>query len=133
LSAHPPATQQIADHETLSRYIYFSGHFSPRESRVKHEAFMPPSDLQLSVFRVNSLTEQQIWQIGNDVAGQTQRTLRGRGDVLTAEVRGLGLDAVPATPPPHHAHIIGWPGNDKGKQKLIALQLAAAASLVLKP
>jgi hypothetical protein len=39
---------------------------------------------------------------------------------------------MPAEPPLHHANIVGWPDNDKPRQKLIALQLAAVATLVPK-
>lgn len=98
---------------------------------------MPHPYVELSVFRVTGLEEPAVRAIGDDVASQRQKPLVGRGDVNTGHIRRVGLDVVPAEPPPRHAHITGWPvlgGNpkeDKGRQKLIAMQLVVGAKLVL--
>jgi hypothetical protein len=91
-----------------------------------------PSRGEVSVSRVDGLTESAIWEIGSDVASKSERALYGRGDTKAHEVRKVGLDILPEEPPPRHANLVGWPENDKPRQKLIALQIAAVATLVLK-
>lgn len=91
-----------------------------------------PSRGQVSVFRVDQLTESAIWEIGSDIARNRERTLYARGDTKANEVRKAGLDILPDEPPPRHANLVGWPKNDKSRQKLIALEVAAVATLVLK-
>jgi hypothetical protein len=90
-----------------------------------------PSKGEVSVFRVDRLTGPQIWKIGTEISEERHRTLYARGDTRAREVRKVGLDVSPMEPPPRHANIVGWPENDKPRQKLIALQVAAAATLVL--
>ncbi len=91
-----------------------------------------PSRGEVSVFRIDRLTESAIWKIGGDVASKSERTLYGRGDTRAHELRKVGLDILPEEPPPRHANVVGWPEHDKPRQKLIALQIAAVATLVLE-
>jgi hypothetical protein len=120
----------VGTNETLSRFIFSTRHFSRQPPRVKAEAFMPNQG-EVSVFRVDGLTGPQIWEIGTDIAEKRHRNLYARGDTRAREVRQTGLDVSPMEPPARHANIVGWPEDDKPRQKLIALQLAAAATLVL--
>ena len=116
--------------ETLARFILTRRHFRTT-GRVMAEAFMPPADLKLSVFRVKGLKEKMVWNIGkNHVATPSKRTLYGRADVVVAQVRQSGLQVDPDDIPTHHANIIGWPG-EKSAQKIIAKKLAAEATLKL--
>jgi hypothetical protein len=91
-----------------------------------------PSRGEVSVFRIDGLDQTAIWEIGSEVAKKRSRTLYARGDTKAADARKVGLDVRPDEPPARHANMIGWPDNDKPRQKLIALQLAAVATLVLK-
>ena len=91
-----------------------------------------PSREEVSVFRIDGLSETAIWEIGSDVASKRDRTLYARGDTKAFDVIKLGLEIRPNEPPPRHADLVGWPENDKPRQKLIALQVAAVATLVLK-
>lgn len=120
----------IAANETVSRFILSRRHFSLQPPRIKAEAYMPRQG-EVSVFRTEGLREPQIWSIGSEIAQSAKRTLHARGDTVVHEVRQIGLDILKAEPPPRHANIVSWPENDKPRQKLIALQLAAAATLVL--
>lgn len=129
-SPHRPA-QSVGKDENLSRFVFSKSHFSRESRRVKMEAYMP-SRGQVSVFRVDQLTESAIWEIGSDIARNRERTLYARGDTKANEVRKAGLDILPDEPPPRHANLVGWPKNDKSRQKLIALEVAAVATLVLK-
>ncbi len=90
-----------------------------------------PSGGEVSVFRINGLSETAIWEIGGDVGRKRGRTLYARGDTKASDVMKLGLEIRPNEPPPRHADLVGWPENDKPRQKLIALQIAAVATLVL--
>ena len=91
-----------------------------------------PSHGEVSVFRTEGLEETAIWDIGSSVAAKRERTLHARGDTKASEIMKLGLKISPSEPPPRHANLVGWPENDKPRQKLIALQVAAVATLVLK-
>jgi hypothetical protein len=126
------AAHIIGASEILSRYIFSTRYFSRNPPRVKAEAYMP-SRGEVSVFRIDGLSETAIWEIGSDVARKRDRTLYARGDTKASDVMRLGLDIRPNEPPPRHADLVGWPENDKPRQKLIALQVAAVATLVLKP
>jgi hypothetical protein len=121
----------VDDNEKLARYIFSTRHFSREPPRVKTEAYMP-SRGEVSVFRIDRLEQAAIWEIGNEVARKRERTLYARGDTKASEARRVGLDIRPDEPPSRHANLVGWPDNDKPRQKLIALQLAAVATLVLK-
>jgi hypothetical protein len=122
----------VDDNEKLARYIFSTRHFSRQPTRVKMEAYMP-SRGEVSVFRINGLDQASIWEIGSDVAKKRERTLYARGDTNAEDVRKIGLNIRPDEPPPRHANIVDWPpDNEKPRQKVIALQLAAAATLVLK-
>ena len=71
---------------------------------------MPPQDLKLSVFQIEGLDENLIWEIGTThVAEPGNRTLHGRGDITVAAVSETGLGLSPDNEPPRHANIVGWP------------------------
>lgn len=120
----------VNGNENLSHFIFSKREFSRQPRRVKAEAYMPRKG-EVSVFRIDGLGDSLIWRIGAELAHKRKRTLYGRGDTRTRSVRQAGLDVLPAEPPPRHANIVGWPENDKPRQKLLALQLASAATLIL--
>ena len=94
---------------------------------------MPPADLQLSVFRTQGLTEEEIWAIGQKEViekAPTPKTLYGRAEIIASDVKKVGLGLAPDDTPPRHTNIIGWP-QVKSEQKLMALQLAEDALLKL--
>ena len=128
-SAHD-SKAAIGDDEKLTRYIFSTRHFSRQSPRVKAEAYMPNRG-EVSVFRIDGLNQAAIWKIGGDVAMKRERTLYARGDTKVNDARKVGLDILQDEPPPRHANLVGWPESDKPRQKVIALQIAAAATLVL--
>ncbi len=126
--------QPIEDTELLGRYLLTKNYFSRKNSRVKYSAFMPPADLQLSVFRTQGLTEEEIWTIGEKEVVEkapTLKTLYGRAEIIALDVKKVGLGLDPDDTPPRHTNIIGWP-QVKSEQKLMALQLAEDALLKIK-
>ena len=119
--------------ERITRYILDRSKFKPGKIQVKFTAFMPPPNGELSVYRTISLSEPEVWQIGSDyVASVTGKTLYARADVRASAIFDLNLRIISAPEPhPRHANIVDWPGED-GPQRVVAMQLAEGAELVLK-
>lgn len=120
--------------ELLARFVVFRGHVRA-DGTVKSDAFLPPSDLQLSVTRHRGLSEDQLWDRGQQVAKaravERSASLIGRAD-LTAEltsIQGLRVDPAPLPDDLNHANIVGWPA-EKPAQKNVAQRLAAGAKFV---
>lgn len=91
---------------------------------------MPSADGQLSVFDTENLKDESVWRIGRDVA--IDRTIHARADIATSAAVAQGLNLVRDEPPPRHRSLNGWPpASQKEDQKLIAMELAAAALLRL--
>lgn len=124
----------VADEEFLARFILFSKWVRSSDQTIKSDAFTPFPYPDLSVTRHTGLTEDNIWEKGNDVAAERAKTLYGRADVSTANVRKQDL-IVKADPIPNknvnHANITSWP-QDKPTQKIIAQLIAAEANYVAK-
>lgn len=125
--------KEINGQEAIARYITSKRWYSRGKNVVKPQAFMPPSDLRLSVFRIDNLTEPEIWKIGfKKVIGKMNqpRNLHGRADIQALNILVNNLQIDPDNTPPRHASIIGWP-ELKEERKSIAQELAAKASLRL--
>jgi hypothetical protein len=125
--------KKINDQEVIARYITSKRWYSREKNVVKSQAFMPPADLRLSVFRTDNLSEPEIWKIGyKEVIGKMKqpRNLHGRADFQALNILVNNLEIDPDNTPPRHANIIGWP-EQKEERKSIAQELAAKASLRL--
>ena len=123
----------IKNEELLARFITSSKWFRSNHT-VRQDAFIPHPYPDLSVTRHKSLSEPEIWKAGQEIADARPATLYGRADVLAEEVRKqkLTIEARPVPENLNHACILGWP-LDKPAQKILALELAAAARFVPKP
>ena len=124
----------ITSDEWLARFIHYQKYIR-QDRTVRADAFIPHPYPDLSVTRHLQLSEAELWRIGDDVARQINRTLHGRVDaqVFVFQRQQLQLVADPVLPEnPNHANVIGWP-PEKPAQKIIAQQIAAAASKVLAP
>jgi hypothetical protein len=114
----------------LTRFI-FSGNDFNASKRIKPRIFMPQPDGTVSVFDINGLHDTNIWSIGAGLTSEG-RNLHARADIMSSSVIAHGLRIVSDEPPPRHRNIIGWPpAKQKEDRKLIALQLAASATLRL--
>lgn len=129
----PGNVPDVSSDESVARYVLFSAHIRRSDGTLKPDAFIPPPDLELSVTRHLAATEAEIWQLGEDVARQRERTMYGRGDlgVGVCHAQQLAVRAASIAGNPNHAHILDWP-TDKPTQKIIALELAAACRFVEK-
>lgn len=126
----PPITSD----EWLARFIHYQKYIR-QDRTVRADAFIPHPYPDLSVTRHLQLSDAELWRIGRDVARQINRTPYGRVDVevFVFQRQQLQIVADPVFPEnPNHANVRGWPA-EKPAQKIIAQQIAAAASKVLVP
>jgi hypothetical protein len=98
---------------------------------VKEGAFLPnPSDGITSTYRIDSLTDSQVWELA--VLRLEQVTpgpaVKAAAVIAAGDVAEVGLALVPDDNPPRHVGIGNWP-EDKGAAKSKAQLLAEAASL----
>ncbi len=121
----------ISDDEVLARFITQRNHIRSDKS-IKPNAFIPYPWPNLSVTRHIGLTETELWEIGQEVANSRPATLYGRADVTAMTITSQSLNIVPTTTPRNHANVTGWPA-DKPSQKIIAQEIAAAATFVSAP
>jgi hypothetical protein len=130
---HSKTPQPIADNELLARFVLYRDHIRANKT-VKPDAFIPHPHTDLSVTRHKGFSDNQLWNVGRDVATARKVTLYGRADVSVATVRqqSLAVEPQPVKGNPNHANILGWP-KDKPAQKIIAQELAAAAIYHSKP
>ena len=124
----------VNPNESLARFLNQKhGYFSTDRNSVLPRAFMPQTNLRLSVLRIDGLKLDEVWEIGQkeviDVLPQP-KTLYGMADIKASKVREFDLEIEPSNTPPRHADICGWP--EKAKHKSVAQQLAAEAKLILK-
>lgn len=130
----PTNVPSVLPEESVARYVLFSNHIRNSDMTVKPDAFIPHPNPELSVTRHIEATEEELWRAGAQVAGQRQRTLHGRADVIVAVclAEGLSVVAVPLEENPNHADISGWP-KDKAEQKMKALEIARQAKFQPTP
>ena len=132
MSSQSQLPSLIPDQEILSRFV-LTKNWIRSDNSIRHHAFMPPADLNLSVTASTKLSEENIWQIGlDDAQKRPNGELKGRADITALNVRSQELEAVPDPIPDtniHHVHIIGW-SAEKPLQKIKALELADAAHFV---
>ena len=101
---------------------------------MKYGAYLPAPNGETSVYRISNIPEKEIWDIGREyVAEPSKRTLYARGDTTAALITKTGLEIVPETTShPLHANIVNWP-TEKHEQKMVAVEIANEATLVLQP
>jgi hypothetical protein len=125
-------SETIDSREVVARYLLSSSDYSVNNARVKPRALEPsPSDQCTSVFRIDRLTENEIWDLGmRFVAEPRARRVHARADITVSNILNLNLSVRPNEPPVRHALIAGW-SNEKHVRMAKAQELAAQASLKL--
>ena len=123
----------VSNEELLARFITASK-WVRSDNTVRQDAFIPYPYPDLSVTRHRSLSEQELWKIGQEIADARPVNLYGRADILTTKVRRqkLTIEPMPVPENVNHACILGWP-LDKPAQKIRAMELAAAAKFTPNP
>jgi len=75
--------KEINGQEAIARYITSKRWYSREKNVVKPQAFMPPPDLRLSVFRIDDLSEPEIWKIGfKKVIGKMNQPRNFTGELI---------------------------------------------------
>ncbi len=122
----------IKETEIASRYLLSSNDFNATNSRIKPKAFEPsPQDRCTSVFRIDGLQEDEVWDIGHKNVAEPRgqgRRIHARADFLVSVLPKIGLTIRPKEPPKRHALIDGWT-TEKHIAMAKAQELAANASL----
>jgi hypothetical protein len=128
----PGNVPPVADNERLARFVMHARQFRSSDGTVKQDAFIPHPHRELSVTRHLQASEQEIWDIGLEIAAGQSKKLYGRADLLAGFCRSqsLRVEATPLEHNPNHADLAEWPAA-KQDQKAIALNLAASAPFVL--
>lgn len=125
----------VEDGERLARIILTEKHVRKDRLTAKPEAFLPYKHVELSVIRHRELTEDELWDVGREVAAKRERPLVGRGDFLARDARAQNLNVVPTIGPDlprNHAEVVGWP-PEKPAQLIRAAEIAAVATFVAAP
>ncbi len=72
-SVKQQSSDRVSPSERISRYIlHRKGRFSREKRRVKPAAFLPPPNLEMSVYRTGTLDEPEIREIGNKYVAEPQ-------------------------------------------------------------
>jgi len=124
--------ENISGNEPACRFITGKDYYRTSDGTVRHNAFMQNREGEASVYRIIDLMDDEIFEIGRlFVAEKKGKPLKGRADIRVAKIleNKLRVDSQP-DPHPRHANIVGWP-EDKSEIKVLALQLAANATLAL--
>lgn len=133
----PQPTANVAENETISRFLTSSGYLAKSKRIVKYGAFLPNRNGETSVYRVTGISNTDTWKIGEKYVREPiarkrgSCSLHGRGDIEAIEIIDSKLTIKPKpTPHPRHADIIGWPESKEEKQ-MLATELANKAVLHL--
>jgi hypothetical protein len=141
--------------EPLARYILSKRWLYAEESpggKIRTNAWLPHPHVELSVYRTDGWTVQEIDQKGVEIATQREANHRerelsngrdypadkrtftylGSGNIRASDVRDSGLDVLPDEPPHRHANIVGWPPLTQDKKRDIAAQMEYAMLLQRK-
>ena len=124
--------QTVSSAEPITRYINERSKIKSSTAQARYNAFMPPSNRRLSVYRTEGIDQHEIWQIADEFVATEKKPVIARADLLASEFASHDLQIAPH-PEPHerHANVIGWP-EDEGRQRIIALELASTAVLVTR-
>lgn len=108
---HSPVTNK----EILARYIFTPMHLR-NNGTIRWQAFKPRNG-ETSVTRQDYATSKRVMQLGHKMTRDRLFRLYGKVDIVTKDIRSLGLDAKAAPSPRdhNHANIVGW-STEKDEQ-----------------
>lgn len=120
--------------EKLTRFISSKSGFSIAKKVVSYRAFIPPrkSPQELSVYRISTLTENEIWEIGKEYV-QGENEIKARADFLAKVVYENNLIVIADTQVHGlHANISPLPMDREDRDEILR-ELALASELVISP
>lgn len=121
---------RTAQEGALARFAVRKGQLTA--AAVKHKLVEPNRQLELSVFRVHELGDEQVRELGIEVVRRRPdaKRLYGWAEFDEAAVQSVALVLHDDNDPPRHANVIGWP-TDPAERKLVQLELADKATPML--
>jgi hypothetical protein len=124
--SEPDLSVAVGPQELATRFLFSREHFAETKGIVKSKAFLPDVRGETSVFRVNDMSHDAIWAIGNSIRGESAKA---RGDLLASVVQKTGL-TIRSAPEDHprHAVIVDWP-TQKHEQLMAATLLSKETML----
>jgi hypothetical protein len=118
----------VGPSETISRFLRKKKDLRPDGRSIKYSAFSPPSSLKLSVFRIEGLSEPEVWNLAVEKVEPSRGPVIGRGDLSHSQIIQNKLALSPdGEETSRHADITGWP-EDHGQRNAVAMVLATLAS-----
>lgn len=122
--------------ERLARALFSDNQFNA--TGPKFSAFLPNATNKTSVFRQCDHDPVLLGAACAAAAAGHGKPAKRVAICTVAQVLESKLDVVPSEPPPRHADLMGWPVHSdperqKADRKLVAMQLAAVATLVPVP
>jgi hypothetical protein len=122
----------VAPEETLSRFALEKTYYRTSDNTAKPKAFMPDRAGNTSVFRIDNLSVEDKWNLGEENVARPQRKeIRASIELKANHVFSQELGIDPDDNPPRHANICNWP-EEKSARMLKAELLASYATLYLK-
>lgn len=109
--------RMVLDLEVLARFVVRRRWLRANRT-VKAQAFVPDARRELSVFRHEGFSEEQLWATGRVVATMRSCSLYGRADVRADTIKGHALSFDPNDEPLNHVNVIGWPEDDAEKMEI---------------
>lgn len=129
----PSAT--VDPKERATRFIFESNKIKKKTHRVSPQAFGPPKNKELSIYRTTNCKENEIWTISDEFVTPLRRDkkkAKGRGDIIVENILKAKLKIVPYPyPHPRHANVIEWP-NEEAHCLMVQTELANTAELVIR-
>jgi len=118
--------------EKLTNYVLESNKF--KADAIHWRAFMPSSDGERSVFRMDDVDHESVIELGRVFVGQPRnKPILGWGRISAGTVREqLPLRVKADEPPPRHAVIDQWPPEVE-QRRVLAMTLASAAATIQLP
>lgn len=116
-------TLEIASDERIARVLRRSQDVAKSLGRIKYQAFMPAPDHETSVFRVTSLSDDEIRRIAHTNVPDKAKNGSAVFSASAMHKTELSLEAV--EPPPRHANIVNWSMADDPQIRKSKRQLAA--------
>lgn len=130
----------ISPDEKLTYFISSRSGFAPTKKEVKARAFYPTKESpnELSVYRISSLTENQVWEIGKEYVERNIR-IKARADFSASifyENQFFLERNIKVIPDPHphelHANITPIPTIIEDRDEIFD-ELALLCELVVRP
>lgn len=145
--------RHVLDEEELARFILTDSWLYKDDRsgcKVRPVALIPNPNTELSVYRVDGWTQQEVRTVGQSVADarekshrqreiakgkdypDNKRTFRHLGQALlkAKSFRSVELDVSWDEPPPGHWNVIGWPTLTGNRKVDEAAQMAKALTLL---